>query len=125
MHPWARPAAQAGVCLAQQNNDFFWKVHDYVFDNQRELNPQNVTDKIRAEASRIRGFDRKRFDACLSDPKTIQKIDADVAFGSKNGVRGTPSVFVNGHRVTASEPEQLLSIIREAKAAPKTLAQAR
>ncbi len=40
MHPWARPAAQTAVCVAQQNHQYFWKLHDYLFDHQREITPQ-------------------------------------------------------------------------------------
>ncbi len=125
MHPWARPAAQASVCLAAQNNDFFWKVHDYLFENQRDLNPQNVTERIRSEASRLRGFNRASFDSCLNEPKTAQRIESEIAFGSKNGISGTPSIFVNGRRVSVSEPEQLLSVIRQARSEPKTVAESR
>lgn len=117
MHPWARSAAESAVCLSDQGNDFFWKMHDYIFENQRDFSVQNVRAKIRAEASRIRGFNAARFDTCLADPKTSARVEADVAFGTKNGIRGTPSVFVNGKRISVTEPEQLLSVIREAKAA--------
>ncbi len=61
------------------------------------------------------GFNRARYDSCLADPQTAAKIEAEIAFGSSNGVRGTPTVFVNGRRVSVSEPEQILSVIREAK----------
>ncbi len=115
MHPWARPAAQAGVCAARQGNDYFWKLHDYLFDHQNEFTPQNLIGKISGEALRFTGFDSEEFQACLSDPSSAAKVDADVAFGSSHGVRGTPTVFVNAQRVSVSEPEQLLSVIREAK----------
>jgi hypothetical protein len=35
MHPWARPAAQVIACAGMQNNEAFWKLHDYAFSNQK------------------------------------------------------------------------------------------
>src|SRR5260370_30190728 len=81
-HPWARPAAQVAVCAQEQNNDYFWKLHDFVFEHQREFTPENVQAKLTDEAKRYPKFDRKRFAGCLADKKIDEKIDRDVAFGS-------------------------------------------
>jgi protein-disulfide isomerase len=115
MHSWAKTAAEAEVCTGGQNPDLFWKLHDYLFENQRALTPETVTQKILDQFGRK--IDRARFSACMSDKKTDAIIQRDVAFGTANGVRGTPTMFVNGLRAdVGAQKDQIRSLIREASA---------
>lgn len=112
-HPWARPAAKAAVCTQEQNNESFWKLHDFLFEHQRDFTPENILQKVTDEVATSPRFDRKRFGACMTDKAAEQKIERDVTFGSQHGVRGTPTLFMNGKRLSASEPEQIRTWIRE------------
>jgi protein-disulfide isomerase len=115
MHAWARKAAQAEVCANEQSGDLFWKLHDYIFENQRGFTPDNVIEKITQQAASFQKIDKPRFAACIDDKKTAAKIERDVAFGTANGVHETPTLFVNGQRAdVANAPEQIRSLIREA-----------
>jgi protein-disulfide isomerase len=117
MHSWAKTAALAEVCANEHSGDLFWKLHDYLFENQRTFTPENVTQKILEQAARVQRIDKARFSGCMADKKTAAKIDRDVAFGTANGVRGTPTIFVNGRRAdVGAAPEQIRSLIREASA---------
>ncbi|MHB1846943.1 MAG: DsbA family protein, partial [Deltaproteobacteria bacterium] len=40
-HPNAMPAAKAAMAALAQGTDKFWKMHDLLFQNQRELSPAN------------------------------------------------------------------------------------
>ncbi|MBZ5728825.1 MAG: DsbA family protein [Acidobacteriia bacterium] len=51
MHPWARPAAEAAACAQEQGNGHFWSLHDFIFEHQKELAPENLQQKL-AEFSR-------------------------------------------------------------------------
>jgi protein-disulfide isomerase len=42
----------------------------------------------------------QKFNACFKANTFKGKIDADIASGTKLGVDGTPSIFVNGVQVT-------------------------
>lgn len=91
----------------------FWKIHDFLFENQRTLTQDTVTQKVLEQAGRK--IDKARFSACMADKKTDAIIQRDVAFGTANGVRGTPTMFVNGRRAdVGAQPEQIRSLIREA-----------
>ncbi len=115
MHSWAKTAAEAEVCASAQNPELFWKIHDFLFENQRALTPDTVTQKVLEQAGRK--IDKARFSACMADKKTDAIIQRDVAFGTANGVRGTPTMFVNGHRAdVGAQPQQIRSLIREASA---------
>jgi protein-disulfide isomerase len=90
MHQHARAAAIAS--LAAQRQGKFWPLHDLLFENFNKLNPQ----KIRELAEQA-GLDMNRFDQDQKDAKLQQRIDADIQEGQRVGVRGTPTIFVNGH----------------------------
>lgn len=65
-------------------------------------------------ARQLRGFDLSRFQGCLASKRVGPKIDMDLAVGKRLGVSGTPTVFVNGERVSAGAvPEQIRTLIRE------------
>jgi len=113
MHPWALEAALAAHCAYEQNNEAFWKLHDFFFDNQRQLTADNIREKIRDQLGAVVGLDPKRFMACQDSPATKSAIEEEVAFGKAQGVHATPTVFVNDQLVHVSDPAQMVSLIRE------------
>src|ERR1700733_5178503 len=92
MHPWARPAAEAVACAQEQGDEYFWRPHDFLFEQQHQFNPNNVVAKITEETKGFQKFDSGRFAACLASKRTAPEIDRDIAFGTENGVDGTPTV---------------------------------
>jgi protein-disulfide isomerase len=116
MHNWATTAAQATACAQEQGDNYFWQLHDFLFEHQREFNPDNVTARLTEEGKRLRGFDSKRFSSCVAEKKTAANVEADIAFGTQSGVAGTPTMFVNAERTGAIvAPEQLRTLIRQAR----------
>lgn len=92
IHKNARLAAVAGLAAEQQGK--FWPLHDLLFENYNQLNPQ----KIRELAEQV-GLDMQRFEKALSDPKLQQQVNSDLQEGQRVGVRGTPTIFINGRRL--------------------------
>lgn len=88
-HKKALPSAIAAQCANQQGK--FWEFHDKAFDNQRALDES----QFGAWATEI-GIDATKFEACRKDPKVREFVQADMDQGTSAGVRGTPSVFING-----------------------------
>lgn len=113
MHPWARPAAEAAACAHEQGDRYFWGFHNYLFEHQREITPDNLRLKLDAYGATLQGFDPADFKACLDQKRTAAKVEQDVALGTEVGVRGTPTVFINGQLVTGVQPEQIRTYIRE------------
>jgi protein-disulfide isomerase len=114
-HNWALGAAQATACAQEQGDQYFWQLHDFLFDHQKEFTPENVQLRIAEEAKRFRRFDSARFGSCVAGKKTAARVDSDVAFGNQNGVTGTPTLFINGeHTAPVAATEQLRTLIREA-----------
>jgi protein-disulfide isomerase len=114
MHPWARAAAEAAACAQQQKDDYFWDLHDFIFEHQRDLTPANLIDKLGAAAKDLPGFDQAKFQSCVAGKRAAARVDQDVAFAMQNGIEATPTLFINGHRLeSVANPEQILTFIRQ------------
>jgi protein-disulfide isomerase len=90
-HKNAMNASRAGLAAKRQGK--FWEMHDKMFENMRALE----LDNLKKYAGEI-GLDMTQFEKDLADPKIQKQIDDDMAIAKKVGVRGTPTVFVNGKR---------------------------
>lgn len=113
MHPWARPAANLAACVQSQGDPYFWNLHDYIFEHQKEFTAENVRARIRARVQSLPKFDTSRYDRCASDGSLAAKVDQDIAFASSIGITGTPTIFVNTFMTQGVAPEQLKSLIKQ------------
>jgi protein-disulfide isomerase len=89
MHAQALPAALGGVAAQAQGK--FWEYHDEIF----RKNGQLTKDTVRQVAEKV-GLDMAAFDAAMANPSTAAAVERDKKAGAEAGVRGTPTVFVNG-----------------------------
>jgi protein-disulfide isomerase len=118
-HPWAEPAAVAVECGAQQSEDAYWKLYNFMFSNQKDITPQNIKDKSH-EALQGTKVDTAKFDDCFDNKKTLDKVKADMAEGQTVGVNGTPAFFINGRMISGAQPfENFKSIIDDELARAK------
>jgi protein-disulfide isomerase len=99
-HPDAQLAAQAAMAAKEQGK--FWEMHDLLFANQPAIKRNDVL----AYAQKL-GLDMNRFRKDLDSDRLKQLIAADQAEGTKLGVSGTPTFFINGklHSGTTSFAE--------------------
>lgn len=104
-HKQAKGAALAGLCANEQGKDYFWKLHDYMFDNQSKLDAKNLK-KIAAD---FKGFDQGKFNDCVDKNKYMAKIDADIEEGRVLGVKSTPTFFLNGKIISGALPVEEFS----------------
>jgi predicted DsbA family dithiol-disulfide isomerase len=118
MHPWARPAAEAARCAQEQGDSYFWALHDFMFDHQKDLTRDNLLGKLASVTSGLTGFDQGKFAMCIVGAKTEVEVGQDVAFAQQNGINATPTVFVNGQRAQVGTPEQLHALIRQFSGTP-------
>jgi protein-disulfide isomerase len=119
MHPWARPAAEAALCAQQQGDTFFWALHDFMFEHQKEITPDTLQPKLAAVTKGFDHFDQGQFATCLVDRKTAATVDEEIAFAQKNGINATPTVFINGRQTKVVAPEQLRTLIQQLSGAQK------
>jgi len=125
IHPWARTAALAGRCAYQQNPKAFWKVYDLIYDNQDLISAATAWDKMLDLAGRA-GLNTDTFKSCLASAQAAAEVDASLANGQLLEVRATPTVFVNGRRISGADPHTVqqyidyeVAQIKAGKTAPK------
>ncbi|TYO98497.1 protein-disulfide isomerase [Geothermobacter ehrlichii] len=92
MHRFARKAALAALAAGKQGK--FWEMHDLLFENYNRLSDQ----KIRELAGKV-GLDLARFDRDMQDSALQGQVQQDLRQGQQLGVRGTPTVYINGRLV--------------------------
>ncbi len=119
-HPWAEPAAIATECLVEQKQaDAYWKIYAYYFDNQKDLNPQNLKEKT-LEVLKGTKADIAKFTECFDGQKTKDIVKAETAEGQSVGVTGTPGFIINGRLVSGAQPfENFKNIIDDELARAK------
>jgi len=120
MHPWAQAAGEASVCAYRQRKDYFWSLHDFFFEHQRELTPGDLRERVLAQARAIPGLDLAKFEVCVSRGETRAAIEREVAYANDNGIRATPTVFVNGKPASAGDARQMLALVRQLANDPKS-----
>jgi len=88
-HKFARPASIAAIAAGRQGK--FWEFHDLLFKDYNRLN----TQKVREIAQQL-NLDMEKFERDQKDPGIGKIINRDLSEGNRVGVRGTPTVFING-----------------------------
>ncbi|MDX2170725.1 MAG: thioredoxin domain-containing protein [Deltaproteobacteria bacterium] len=114
IHPQAMNAALAATAAGRQGK--FWEMHEKLFANQRALAPEQVR-----EYARQLNLDLARFDADLASDEVKNAVRQDIALAGRLGVRGTPTIFVNGRLLQNRSLDGFREIIDPAlKAQPAT-----
>ncbi len=107
--------AMAARCAGEQ--ELFWQMHDALFDNQA-LIYQEKDDLILtlADIAVKTGVEINRFAICMNEKKYLAHIQKDYAdsvtleqFGVE--LKGTPTMFINGHMIEGDIPENVLDKI--------------
>jgi protein-disulfide isomerase len=98
MHPWAKPAAIAGQCVFKQDADVFWEYHDWIFEHQAEITPDNLVPKI-MEFVKDKKVDSLQLSRCIESKATEPEVDKTIAQGKSLDVSSTPTIFVNGRKL--------------------------
>ena len=88
-HKFAMPAAIAAHAAEKQGK--FWEFHDLLFKDYNSLNEQKVK-----EIAQQLNLDMEKFEKDQQDPQIRAMINRDLAEGNQAGVRGTPTIFING-----------------------------
>jgi protein-disulfide isomerase len=91
-HKYAARAAMAALAADAQGN--FWEFHDRLFADFNSINDQKIKD-----IARELGYKTAEFEKQMADSRILSRIRQDVQDGTAAGVRGTPTVFVNGRRL--------------------------
>ena len=112
VHPLARRAAEAAEAAGAQGR--FWPMHGLLYENQENL----ADEDLRSYATRLE-LDLSRFDEDLSGHRHAELVQENRLAGERDGVRGTPGVFLNDAPYRGPlELEALLRAVEEAAEGP-------
>ena len=102
----SRWAAEASECANEQGR--FWDYHDRLYEKQGGENVGAFSKENLKRFAADLGLNAAQFNQCLDAGKYSAKVQQELAQGRQEGVRGTPSVFVNGKLVEGGADYQVL-----------------
>ncbi|MBO4710800.1 thioredoxin domain-containing protein [bacterium] len=94
-HKWAKQASYAAI--AAQNQGKFWEYYAKLYTDVKNINEETIV----AYAKELK-LDMDKFNADRVSPETAKKVQDDITQGSLFGVRGTPTLFINGIRIVGA-----------------------
>ncbi|UCG38154.1 MAG: thioredoxin domain-containing protein [bacterium] len=103
-HRFARPAAEAALAADIQGK--FWPFHDRLFENYNRIDEDLILG-----IARDLELDMDRFGKDRRGPRVAAIINRDMAEAGRVGVRGTPTIFVNGKPLTQRSLESFSAAI--------------
>ncbi len=100
MHNWAAKGAAYADCVGRASNDAFWKFVSKTYDTQSDITAENADEKLTtiADGAGVKGAE---IAACAVKPETKARVDASIALGKSVDVTGTPTLFINGRRISS------------------------
>lgn len=103
-HKLARPAALASI--AAHNQGKFWEYYGRLFEDIKKIDEENLS-KWAVEL----GLDMEKFNQDRNSEEAGKIVQNDMASGSAFGVRGTPTLFINGKRIVGANGPKIQEII--------------
>ena len=107
VHSSSKIISQGAACAKNQGK--FWEYHDLAFAQQNKLN-----DKWPAATAKNLKMDIKEFDTCMNSQLSKDIVNSYKNEGVRVGVRGTPTIFLNGKRLDSHSEKDLEKAILEA-----------
>ena len=105
-HQYAVKAAAAA--LAAEPLGKFWEFHDMLFSNYNRLNDQKIQEIVG-----LLGLDETKFKEQQKNPAITERIRQDYEEGIRLGVRGTPTIFINGKKLRGRGMESMEAVIEK------------
>ena len=115
MHKYAFLAARAAEAAGLQGK--FWEMHDMLYDNQKEWS-DSMEPRVQFDSYATRlGLDVQRFKADMERQDLAERIKSDLLRGNSLGVKGTPTVYLNGRELVPGKLVTEEDLRREIEAA--------
>ena len=110
IHPWATHAAVNANCLADQNDDAYWALADYLHGNQQVVNAAkgsaaqfDAVDRATLLTGQQHNVDVVKLHACIK-AQNDEVVKASLKEGDSIGVTATPTLFINGEELDGALP---------------------
>ena len=97
MHKFALVAARAAEAAGQQGK--FWEMHDLLYERQQEWSKADDARPLFIKYAQELGLDVNRFQQDIDGAIAGMRVAQDRDIGNVRGVKGTPTLFLNGREV--------------------------
>jgi protein-disulfide isomerase len=104
LHKFGQKAAVAALAAGEQGK--FWEYHDLLFKDYNKINDNKIT-----EIATTLGLDMDKFFQDITKQEFINLVNVDYQEGLNAGVRGTPTIFINGRRLQQRSLDGFMTII--------------
>ncbi len=110
-HPNAIPAAKAAEAAGLQGK--FWEMYSMLYEKQKSWEKAPNAKTVFTSYAKEMGLDEKKFTEDYELDTIVERIDLDYRGGTKAGITGTPTFFINGKMIkspqNADEFKKLIS----------------
>ena len=105
-HKFAFNAAIAALAAGRQGK--FWEFHDELYKNYNRLDEQKI-DEIAKQLQ----LNQTSFKEQQKNPNIAAQIRQDYEDGIRLGIRGVPTVFINGKKMRARSMKSMEAAINQ------------
>ena len=114
--PDSTTAAIASECVYEQDEAAFWDYKTFIFRSQGPESQEWATPELLTQLASdyLPSVNAEELRACIDERRYADRVEAESRMGSAAGVRGTPSVFVNGERVEQSDFNSVNAAVQSA-----------
>jgi protein-disulfide isomerase len=105
-HRMGKPASLAAIAAGKQGK--FWEYHDILFGNMKDISDENLLKW--AEET---GLDLEKFKSDRNSIEISNILNYETSQGGKFGVRGTPTIFINGRRIVGANNQIIEQTVKE------------
>jgi protein-disulfide isomerase/uncharacterized membrane protein len=87
-----------------------WQAHDWIFEHQESFSTSDALPKDLAKMCEDYKLNCSDLSACMDSPEAKAAIEKNTKAGTDLKIEGTPTIFVNGRKLTGG---QILSVLQE------------
>ncbi len=113
IHPRAVELARAARCAGEEGK--YWEFHDRVFASQEQSATLPIDDYAKAL-----GIQPRDFAECVKSGRHAKAVVEGQDAGTRLGVESTPTLFINGRKVTGAQPFEVLARVIDDELARST-----
>lgn len=99
-------AAEGAYCAGDQSR--FWEYHDTLYTNWTGENVGDFTKEKLVKYAKALDLNMEEFETCIFEEKHKGTVEQDAAQAEADGVRATPTLFINGVKVEGAQPFSIL-----------------
>lgn len=105
IHKNALEAAIAAEAAGMQGSDKFWAMQNQLFENQQAWSNSTDARKVFEGYAQKLGLDLAKYQSDVVGLPAKTRVDADLERGRKAAITGTPTIYLNGTKLTPEQTE--------------------